>query len=182
MQHENISEAEIGAWLNTLGVTSLCQWDVLFFVYRHQASLVGADLIARLLGYANGQVVDALDVLEFLGLVERSRVSQIARFYQFIRPSDPERGNAWKRLLALASHRVGRVRLAVHLRGGDQSVQAWLRATQHILAEGLQSVKESRQGMDVTQGSLADAQRRIQASRQRLQPNSEGDSSWLKAI
>jgi hypothetical protein len=182
MQHETISEAEISGWLNTLGVTSLCQWDVLFFVYRHQTSLVGADFIARLLGYPNGRVVDALDVLEFLGFVHRSRVSQIARLYQFTVPSEPEREDAWKRLLALASHRAGRVRLAIHLRGGDQSAQAQRDVTERILVEGLQSVQESRQGVDVTRRSLAKSQQCIQASMQVLQPSREGDDTWRKVI
>jgi hypothetical protein len=182
MQHENISEADIGGWLNTLGVTSLCQWDVLFFVYRHQTSLVGADFIARLLGYPNGQVVDALDVLEFLGFVERSRVSQIARLYQFTIPSDPEREDAWKRLQALASHRVGRVRLITHLRGGDLSSEAWRHSTQYILAESQRSVQESSQGLHETQRSLADAQQRIQASKQRLELPNGGHDTWRKAI
>jgi hypothetical protein len=59
MPHENIehiSDAEIDGWLNTLGIASLCQWDVLVFLYRHQTSLVGADFIARLLGYARARL------------------------------------------------------------------------------------------------------------------------------
>ena len=67
--HDDISDADIDGWLHTLGITSLCQWDVLVFLYRHQTSLVGADVIAHLLGYASDLVVAALDVLEFLGLV-----------------------------------------------------------------------------------------------------------------
>jgi hypothetical protein len=49
MQEEAISNAEIDGWLNTLGITSLYQWDVLVFLYHHQMSLVGANLIAHLL-------------------------------------------------------------------------------------------------------------------------------------
>ena len=128
MPHEHISDAEIDGWLTTLGIASLCQWDVLVFLSRHQASLVGADVIARLLGYTSGPVVAALEVLESLELVERSRVSQIVRLYQFTVPSDPRRGDAWARLLALASHRAGRVRLAKRWRGGDHTAQEF-RAT-----------------------------------------------------
>jgi hypothetical protein len=135
MPHEHISDAEIDGWLNTLGIASLCQWDVLVFLYRHQASLVGADVIARLLGYASDPVVAALDVLEGLRLVERSRVSQIVRLYQFTVPSDPPRGDAWARLLALASHRSGRVRLAKHMRGGDHTNQERRQAAQRFRAE-----------------------------------------------
>jgi hypothetical protein len=144
MPHENISDAEIDGWLNTLGIVSRCQWDVLVFLYRHQTSLVGADFIARLLGYASDPVVAALDVLEFLGLVERSRVSQIVRLYQFTVPPDPQRGDAWARLLALASDRTGRVRLSKSLRGGDQTDQERLEATQRFLAEAQQSLQAIR--------------------------------------
>jgi hypothetical protein len=160
-QHEHISDAEIDSWLNTLGITSLCQWDVLLFLYRHQTSLVGADFIARLLGYASAPVVDALDVLEFLELVERSRVSQIVRLYQFTMPSDPQRGDAWKSLLALASDRAGRVLLSKRLRGGDQTPQARLQAARRFLAE---------------------AQQALQATRQRLEVRRGGHDTWRKAI
>lgn len=67
------------SWLHALGVQSLCEWDVVAFLYRHPTSLVGADYIARLLGYPDEPVVAALDALESLGLVERSRVSQNVR-------------------------------------------------------------------------------------------------------
>jgi len=86
MAYEHLSDAEIDSWFKTLGITTKCQWDVLIFLYRHQTSLVGADFIARLLGYANGASVAALEVLEGLGLVVRSRLSQIVRLYQFTPP------------------------------------------------------------------------------------------------
>jgi hypothetical protein len=145
MPHEDISDAEIDGWLNTLGITSLSQWDVLVFLYRHQTSLVGADFIARLLGYANDPVVAALDVLEFLGLVERSRVSQIVRLYRFTVPSDPRRGEAWRRLLPFVSHRAGRVRLSTRLRGGDQTAQERRQAAQRFLAEARQTLRATQQ-------------------------------------
>jgi hypothetical protein len=132
---DDVSDADIDGCLHTLGLTLLPQWDVLVFLYRHQIRLVGADVIARLLGYASGPVVAALDVLECLGLVERSRVSQIVRLYRFTVPSDPPRGDAWACLLALASHRTGRVRLAKRLRRGDHTDQERLQAAQHFRAE-----------------------------------------------
>lgn len=132
---DDVSDADIDGWLHTLGLTSLPQWDVLVFLYRHQISLVGADVIARLLGYASGPVIAALDVLECLGLVERSRVSQIVRLYRFTVPSDPPRGDAWACLLALASHRAGRVRLAKRLRRGHHTDQERVQTAQHFRAE-----------------------------------------------
>lgn len=161
MQHEPPPDADIDGWLTTLGITSLCQWDVLVILYRHQTSLVGADFIARLLGYTSDPVVAALEVLEFLGLVERSRVSQIVRLYQFTVPSDPPRSEAWGRLLPLASDRTGRVRLSRSLRGGDQTPQARLQAAQRFLAE---------------------AQQCLQAARQRVRPRKGGHDTWPKAI
>jgi hypothetical protein len=106
-------------------------------------------------------VVAALDVLEFLGLVSHFRVSQVVRLYQSTLPSDPQRRDAWARLLALASRRAGRVRLAKHLRGGDQTAQAQWHETQHVLAEARQSV---------------------QASQRLVHPHTRGEDSWQKAI
>jgi hypothetical protein len=115
MDHELTPNAEVERWLKTLGVQSLCQWDVLVFLHRHPTSLLGAEYIARLLGYADDPVVAALDGLESLGLVDRSRVSQNVRLYQFTVPPDV-RGDALDRLLSLAGYRQGRLRLSTHLR------------------------------------------------------------------
>jgi hypothetical protein len=145
MPHDNIVDAEIDGWLTTLGFASLCQWDVLVFLYRHQTSRLGADFIACLLGYASGPVVAALDVLEALGFVARSRVSQNVRLYQFTVPSDPQRGDAWARLLALASYRGGWALLSRHLRGGDRTHQETLQAAQRFVAEAKQHVQAARQ-------------------------------------
>jgi hypothetical protein len=182
MQHEHLLDAEIDGLLKILGITSLCQWDVLVFLYHHQTSLLGANLIAHLLGYASDPVVAALDVLAFLGLVERSRVSQVARLYQFTAPSDPQRRDAWTALLPLASHRAGRLRLVQHLRGGDQTAQAERAETRRLLSEAQQSVEASRQGLRETRHSLTEAQQSIQYSRRLLHPDSRGEESWRKAI
>jgi DNA-binding MarR family transcriptional regulator len=182
MQDERLSDAEIDGLLKTLGITSLCQWDVLVFLYHHQTSLLGANLIAHLLGYASEPVVAALDALAFLGLVERSRVSQVARLYQFTVPLDPERRDAWIALLPMASHRAGRVRLAQHLRGGDQTAQAERDETRRLLSEAQQSVEASRQGLQATRHSLTSAQQSVQASRRLLHLHSGGQDSWRKAI
>jgi MarR family len=99
-------------WLQFLGIDSLCQWDVLVFLYRHQVSLVSAEHIARLVGYDAGGVVTALDGLESLDLVSRSRVSQAVRLYQFTRPPDPRRRTGLDRLLLFAQGRAGRLSLA----------------------------------------------------------------------
>jgi hypothetical protein len=107
MAQDNEPDVQVEGWLKTLGIESLCQWDVLVFQYRHQSSLVSAEHIARFLGYATAEVVTALDCLESSGLVERSRVSQGVRLYQLTAPADLTRRDALKRLMTLAdSHTV----------------------------------------------------------------------------
>lgn len=180
--HDDSSDADLTAWLDTLGVTTRAQWDVLVFLYRHQVSLVGAHLIAHLLGYADAPTVAALDALALLGLVECSRVSQAARLYRFTGPADPPQRNAWTRLLAATNGRAGRVRLARHLHSGDQTAQAERGEARRLLSEAQQSVEASRQGLQATRRSLAEAQQSIQASRRRLHPESRGEDSWRTAI
>lgn len=130
---------EVQGWLKTLGIESLCQWDVLVFLYRHQTSLVGADYLARLIGYATDPVVVALDALESQGFVERSRVSQGARLYQFTMPPIPPRGKAFERLLGLASDRSGRLHLTRQLK----LVERALRADRHAARRHLGNVPSS---------------------------------------
>jgi DNA-binding MarR family transcriptional regulator len=182
MQHEHLSDAEIDSLLKALGITSLCQWDVLVFLYRHQTSLLGANFIAHLLGYASDPVVAALDGLAFLGLVERSRVSQVARLYQFTEPSDPQRRDTLIALLPLANHRIGRVRVAQHLRGGDQTAQEEREEARRLLSHGQQSIQASRQGLRETRRSITASQQSIQASRRLLDAGCRGEDSWRKAI
>jgi len=90
MAQDNQPDLQVEGWLKTLGIESLCQWDVLVFLYRHQPTLVGAEHIARLLGDATAEVVAALDSLESSGLVQPSRVSQGVRLYQLTAPADPD--------------------------------------------------------------------------------------------
>ena len=52
LDRENPPDLQVEGWLKTLGIESLCQWDVLVFLYRHPISLFGAEHLAGLLGYA----------------------------------------------------------------------------------------------------------------------------------
>src|SRR5262245_35348742 len=135
MPHEPPADAEVEGLLKVLGVESLCQWDVLVFLYRHQTTLVGADYLALLLGYATESVIEALDVLESLELVARSRVSQGARVYQFTVPPGPPRGAAFDRLLELVSHRSARPLVSRCLRRGDRAPGEGLAAPHRPLPE-----------------------------------------------
>jgi hypothetical protein len=145
MHQEPPADAEVEGWLKTLGVQTLCQWDVLVFLYRHQTSLAGADHLARLSGYPTERVVAALDVLDSLGLVKRSRVSQGARLYQFTAPSGPQRGEAFDRLLALAQNRAGRLLLAKRLRRGGRTPEGGLLAARRLLDEARRSPRAARE-------------------------------------
>src|SRR5262249_15114955 len=152
--------SEVAGWLRTLGVTSLCQWDVLVILYRHQTTLLGAADLARLLGYPIDSIVVALDVLEVLALVARSRVSQGARLYQFSLPLGSPRGAAFTQLQTLADHRAGRVRVAQQLR------------LDRTHGETLQAAKRF----------LAEAQQRLQVIRRQAQQREERRKTWRKAI
>jgi hypothetical protein len=121
MHEGNQLDGKVEDWLKGLGVESLPQWDVLVFLRRHLASLASAEHIARLLGYETGIVVDALDNLESLSLVDRSRVDQGVRLYQFAAPGDPGRGDTLGRLMTIADSRAGRLLLTRKLRRGAPS-------------------------------------------------------------
>ena len=123
MAQDNQPDLQVEGWLKTLGIESLFQWDVLVFLYRHQSSLVSAEDIARLLGYAAAAVVAALDSLESSGLVERSRVSQGVRLYQLTAPADPTRRDALERLMTLADSHTVRLPLGRRLRSSNQPNQ-----------------------------------------------------------
>ncbi|HJU06761.1 MAG TPA: hypothetical protein VJ692_16550 [Nitrospiraceae bacterium] len=112
MNPQNPSDDAIEDWLKTLGVASRGQWDTLVFLYRYHASLVSAEHIACLLGYAVNEVIGDLDALESVGLVERSRTSQGVRLYQFTRPTDPKRGDAFDHLMFVGESRAIRLLLA----------------------------------------------------------------------
>jgi DNA-binding MarR family transcriptional regulator len=116
MAQDNEPDVQVEGWLKTLGIESLCQWDMLVFLNRHPSSLVSTEHIARFLGYATAEVVAALDSLESSGLVECSRVSQGVRLYQVTASADPTRRDALERLMTLADSRTVRLLLARRLR------------------------------------------------------------------
>ena len=119
MVQEDQPEILVECWLETLGIESLCQCEVLVFFHGHQMSLLVPAYLASLLGHEISLVSGALDILASLRLVERSRVSQGVRMYRFTVPADPQRRDASERLFALANSRAGRVVLSKKLRAGD---------------------------------------------------------------
>ena len=120
MALDNQPDLQVEGWLKTLGIESLCQWDVLVFLYRHQSSLVRAEHIARLLGNATAEVVAALASLESSGLVQPSRVSEGMRLYQLTAPADPTRRADFWRLMTHADSHPVRLLLGRRLRGNDR--------------------------------------------------------------
>lgn len=145
MDQDISPDVEVQGWLRTLGVESLCQWDVLVFLYRHQTTLVGAEYLACLLGYVSEPVIAALDGLDSLGLVARSRVSQGARLYQFTAPPESPRGEALERLLALAGGRAGRLRLSKQLQRSDRFPRTGPKATRRFPEAVQQDVRAKKQ-------------------------------------
>jgi DNA-binding MarR family transcriptional regulator len=123
MAQDSEPDLQVAGWLKTLGIESLCQWDILVFLDRHPSLLVGAEDIPFFLGYATAEVVAALDSLESSGLVERSRVSQGVRLYQVTASADPARRDALERLMTLVDSRTLRVLLARRLQGSDRPEQ-----------------------------------------------------------
>ncbi len=123
MAQDNQPDLQVEGWLKTLGIESLCRWDVLVFLYRRQPTLVRVEYIARLLGDATAEVVAALDSLESSGLVQPSRVFQGVRFYQLTAPADPTRRDALVRLMTLADSHTVRLLLGRRLRGDDRPAQ-----------------------------------------------------------
>lgn len=102
--------------LESVGISHLSEWDVLAFVYRHGASLVTAGYIARLTGHEPVVVTSALDQLECRKIIEPSRSSEGARFYQIAASMDTGRQRALQQLIGLSETRAGRVLMEKQLR------------------------------------------------------------------
>jgi hypothetical protein len=117
VDQENNLDFQIQECLTRLDISSPVEWDVLAFVYRHQASLANADQIARMLGYPSTVIGDALDHLESLKLIQRSRASQGVRLYQFASSEpNPPSHSCFQQLITLAENPAGRLLLIKKLR------------------------------------------------------------------
>jgi DNA-binding MarR family transcriptional regulator len=98
-----------------VGISLLSEWDVLAFVYRHGASLISADQIARLIGYESTVVGSALDRLEREKLIERSRSSQGVHYFRILASTDAARQRCFQQLISLSESRAGRLLLTKRL-------------------------------------------------------------------
>ena len=129
----NVADADVQHWLQSVGVESLCQLEVLSFLHHHPITFLPPEYLARLLGYGMGPVVDALDSLAALQLLKWSTQSRGGHSYQFIVPSVPSRTDALERLLALSAHRSGRLLLRKHLERGDGTLCEDVQAVRQFL-------------------------------------------------
>lgn len=102
--------------LESLGLSTLSEWDALAFIYRHGSSLSSATQLAQFLGDNKAAVSLALNRLESLGFIERSRGSQGIRLCRFLVPEDPSRSAGLIELMKLSETRTGRLALLKHLR------------------------------------------------------------------
>ena len=76
---ENVAAADVRHWLQTVGVESRCELEVLTFFHRHRITLLPPEYLARLLGHPVESVVAALDSLTTLQLLEWSPQTRGAR-------------------------------------------------------------------------------------------------------
>ena len=124
MEPEQHLQLQIRECLTGMGICSPVEWDVLVFIYRHRASLANAEQIARMVGYPCDAVHDALEKLESLKLLRRSRESHGVNLYQFLSSDmDSPSYHYFRQLIGLTDNRAGRLDIADklrHKRGQDQ--------------------------------------------------------------
>jgi DNA-binding MarR family transcriptional regulator len=89
------------ACLATWGISLLEEWDLLVFLHRHRKSLLTVEQICLLLGYGSSVVGKALETLEKVGLVRRSRSFQGIRFNQLVASVDAARQDSFELLMNL---------------------------------------------------------------------------------
>ena len=130
MAQENVAAADIQHWLQSVGLESLCQLEVLTFFHRHPTSVLPASYLARLLGYPMEPVATVLDSLATLRLLEWSPQPRGARAYQVVVSPVPSRSEALERLLSLSENRSGRLLLGKHFGRRNQTVREDQQAAQ----------------------------------------------------
>jgi len=115
MEREKESlEPEIQDCLGAIGISQLCDWDLLTFIYRHGPSLTTADHISKLVGYEKTVVDEALDRLEREMLIERVGGPRGARLHRMSTSKDAQHRGYLQRVIVLSESRDGRL-LAVKL-------------------------------------------------------------------
>lgn len=78
------SEQQAGRLLDELGITHLCDVDLLVFFARHPRALLASEQLAAFTGYNLQQIAESLEVLVHLGVLRRTTNSApAARMYIF---------------------------------------------------------------------------------------------------
>ena len=118
-------ELSVQGCLKGLGISLLCELDVLAFAHRHGAILARTNQIASLVGHEVAAVDSALKELESKRLIDRSRPSQGAFLFRFMTPTEDERKRCFRQLISLLESREGRVLAAKQLKsdGADSQVE-----------------------------------------------------------
>ena len=109
IDREGNLEPSLQGCLNGLGISRLCELDVLIFMYRHSLILARSEQIASLVGHELTAVGCALQQLEREKLIKRSRSSQEVFLFRFLALEDAERKYCLRQLISLLESRVGRV-------------------------------------------------------------------------
>ena len=128
--HENVADADVQHWLQSVGLESLCQLEVLTFFHRHPTSVLPASYLARLLGYPMEPVAAVLDSLANLRLLEWTPQPRGAHAYQVVVSPVPSRSEALERLLSLSDNRSGRLLLGKYFGRRNETVREDLQAAQ----------------------------------------------------
>lgn len=111
---ESTTERKVALWLQTLGIQSLSQWDVLVYIYCRRNSLLDTEQISHLLGYELNVMVEASAYLDSLGLVECSPARRGVRLWRLAVPAETLHREALQQLLNLKDwYPVRRVLAAV---------------------------------------------------------------------
>ncbi len=146
MVEEHVADADVQHWLQTVGVESRCELEVLTFFHRHRMTLLPPEYLARLLGYPVESVVAALGSLGTLQLLEWSPQARGAHAYKFNVPAVVARREALERLLALSDRRSGRLLLGKHLERDNEA------RGEDLLAAQRQFLDDSYADLDLIKG------------------------------
>jgi DNA-binding MarR family transcriptional regulator len=116
MPSEKPQDKSIKECLGCLGISSIYEWDVLFFLHRHGAIITRRGELARLVGYDYKAVSDALDKLQDRGLVASSPSNARTELYQTSVDGQGQYKTSFQQLIRVAASREGRLILARQLR------------------------------------------------------------------
>jgi len=112
---EPVTHEDADRLLARIGLTRVCDVDLLVFFARHPRALLTSESLAGFLGYELKQIADSLEVLMAAGLLTRTQTpAHAARMYVFA--PDATSGDWLPSLLGLASTREGRLALRSGLR------------------------------------------------------------------